>query len=96
MPLVAHLALRLDTADLSVSYAAVAATLEETMATEGCLGAEVLTDLADPSLLVIVETWASEEHDAAYRAWRRGAGAPTKLLAVLAGPPTLRRFSTTT
>ena len=69
--------------------------LTDTRAFDGCLGVDVLIDNDDPTHLIAVERWESEEHDAAYRAWRAGAGAggPASLGAVLAAPPVLTKFT---
>jgi quinol monooxygenase YgiN len=64
-----------------------------TRAFEGCLGVDVLIDVAEPTHIVAVERWASEERDAAYRAWRAGDGR-TNLASFLAAPPVLTKFST--
>ncbi len=48
--------------------------LVATRAFDGCLGVEVIRDIADPTRLIAVERWASLEHDRAYRAWREGEG----------------------
>ena len=72
-------------------HAELHAILSDTRAFEGCLGVDVLTDTADPTHLVAVERWASEEHDAAYRAWRAGDG-KTNLGSFLATPPVLTKF----
>jgi quinol monooxygenase YgiN len=66
--------------------------LGDTRAFDGCLGVEVLIDAADPTHLIAIERWASEEHDAAYRAWRAGDG-QTNLAAFLAAPPVLTKFT---
>jgi quinol monooxygenase YgiN len=66
--------------------------LSDTRAFEGCLGVEVLIDTADPTHLIAVERWASEDHDAAYRAWRAGDG-QTNLASFLASPPVLTKFT---
>jgi quinol monooxygenase YgiN len=66
--------------------------LSDTRAFEGCLAVEVLIDNDDPTHIVAVEKWASEEQDAAYRAWRAGDG-KTNLASFLASPPLLTRFS---
>ena len=66
--------------------------LSDTRAFEGCLGVEVLIDSGDPTHIVAVERWASEEHDAAYRAWRAEDG-KTNLASYLASPPVLTKFS---
>jgi quinol monooxygenase YgiN len=73
-------------------HAELRAILKDTRAFEGCLGVEVLIDTADPTHLVAVERWESEEHDAAYRAWRAGDG-KTNLASFLASPPVLTKFS---
>jgi quinol monooxygenase YgiN len=67
--------------------------LSDTRAFEGCLGVEVLIDSDDPTHIVAVEKWASEEHDAAYRAWRAEDG-KTNLGSYLVSPPVLTKFST--
>jgi quinol monooxygenase YgiN len=66
--------------------------LSDTRAFEGCLALEVLIDSDDPTHIVAVEKWASEEHDAAYRAWRAGDG-KTNLASYLVAPPIVTKFS---
>jgi quinol monooxygenase YgiN len=73
-------------------HAELHSILSDTRAFEGCLGVDVLIDTADPTHLVAVERWASEEHDAAYRAWRAGAG-KTNLASFLVSPPILTKFT---
>jgi quinol monooxygenase YgiN len=68
------------------------AILSDTRAFEGCLGVDVLIDTADPTHVVVVERWASEERDAAYRAWRAGDG-QTNLASLIASPPVLTKFT---
>lgn len=65
--------------------------LSDTRAFEGCLAVEVLIDSDDPTHIVAVEKWVSEQHDAAYRAWRAGDG-KTNLAPYLASPPILTKF----
>jgi quinol monooxygenase YgiN len=74
-------------------HAALHAVLTETRAFAGCLGVEVLVDTKDPTRFVAVEQWESEEHDAAYRAWRAGDGQPTALAGFLAAPPVLTKYT---
>jgi quinol monooxygenase YgiN len=88
----ATLDLRLKPEDLEASYMLVHEVLGQTRAFEGSLGVEVLIDNADPTHLLVVESWRSLEDDAAYRAWRAGAG-KSPLGAVLAGPPTLAMYT---
>jgi quinol monooxygenase YgiN len=66
--------------------------LNDTRAFEGCLAVDVLIDSDDPTHIVAVEKWASEEHDAAYRTWRAGDG-KTNLASSLVSPPVLTKFS---
>jgi quinol monooxygenase YgiN len=66
--------------------------LSDTRAFEGCLAVDVLIDRADPTHILAIEKWESEEHDAAYRAWRAGDG-KTNLAASLAAPPVVTKFS---
>ncbi|WP_104136990.1 MULTISPECIES: putative quinol monooxygenase [unclassified Cryobacterium] len=65
--------------------------LTGTRAFDGCLGVDVLVDAEDPSHLILLERWASAEADAAYRAWRAGAGA-TELGSLLASAPQVSQF----
>jgi heme oxygenase (mycobilin-producing) len=74
--------------------AIIESTLTVTRAFDGCLGLEVLEDVADKTHLVVVEHWASMEHDAAYRAFRASPAGASDLGSVLAGAPTLTRFET--
>lgn len=73
-------------------HAELRTILNDTRAFEGCLGVDVLIDTADPTHIVAVEKWESEERDAAYRAWRAGDG-KTNLASFLASPPILTKFS---
>ena len=73
-------------------HAELHSILSDTRAFEGCLGVKVLIDTADPTHLIAIETWASEEHDAAYRAWRAGDG-QSNLASFLASPPVLSKFT---
>jgi quinol monooxygenase YgiN len=73
-------------------HAELRAILSDTRAFDGCLGVDVLIDTADPTHLVAVERWESEEHDAAYRAWRAGDG-QTNLASFLASPPVLTKLA---
>ena len=93
MAITAFLELRLKPEALDQGlHAELHSILSDTRAFEGCLGVEVLIDTADPTHLVAVETWASEEHDAAYRAWRAGDG-QTNLASFLVSPPVLTKFA---
>jgi quinol monooxygenase YgiN len=91
MPITAHLDLNLKAETLDSAPAALREILADTRAFDGCLGVEVLVDSTDPAHILVVERWASMEHDTAYRAWRAGDGA-SGLGALLAAPPVLTHF----
>jgi quinol monooxygenase YgiN len=69
------------------------ATLTDTRAFPGCLDLTVLNDSADPTHVMVYETWESVEHDRAYRAWRARPEGASDLRSVLAAPPTLTLFT---
>ncbi len=94
MTITAHLEVHFDQDHLVDGPALLAEILEDTRAFDGCLGIEVLTDIADPAHVVVVELWESNEHDLAYRAWRAGPGA-SDLGSVLAEPAVLTKFEVT-
>jgi quinol monooxygenase YgiN len=76
------------------ALAVVSEVLGATRAFPGCLGCDVLVDAADPSHVVVVETWESLEHDDAYRAWRATPEGASRLHEVLAEPARLTRWTT--
>lgn len=49
--------------------------LKETRSFAGCTRVDLLADIDDRAHYVAYETWESNEHDLAYRAWRQGDGA---------------------
>ena len=93
MPITAHLDLTLKAESLPTAPAVLRDILADTRAFDGCLGVDVLVDGKDPAHVLVVEKWASLEHDAAYRAWRAGEGA-SGLGELLAAPPVLTHFET--
>jgi quinol monooxygenase YgiN len=93
MPITAHLDLTLKAEALPTAPAVLRDILSDTRAFDGCLGVEVLVDSQNPAHVLVVEQWASLEHDAAYRAWRAGDGA-SGLGELLAAPPVLTHFET--
>jgi quinol monooxygenase YgiN len=93
MPITAHLDLFLKTESLPTAPAVLRDILSDTRAFDGCLGVDVLVDSHDPAHVLVVEQWASREHDSAYRAWRAGDGA-SGLGELLAAPPVLTYFET--
>ena len=91
MPITAHLELFLTTESQPTAPAVLRDILADTRAFDGCLGVEVLADSNDPTHVVVVEQWASLEHDSACRAWRAVEGA-SRLGELLAAPPVLTHF----
>lgn len=91
MPITAHLDLTLKAEALPTAPAVLRDILSDTRAFDGCLGVEVLVDSQNPAHVLVVEQWASLEHDAAYRAWRAGDGA-SGLGELLVAPPVLTHF----
>ncbi|WP_344366240.1 putative quinol monooxygenase, partial [Arthrobacter humicola] len=75
MPVTAHLDLKLKPEAVPTAPAVLREILTDTRAFDGCLGVDVLVDSNDPAHFLVVEQWASLEHDAAYRTWRAGDGA---------------------
>ncbi|MEU2349570.1 antibiotic biosynthesis monooxygenase family protein [Modestobacter sp. NPDC049651] len=94
MAITALLELDLDPEQLDDALGVLRETLVATRAFPGCLGLEVLQDTDDPAHVVVVEQWESLERDDAYRAWRATPEGASPLGTVLAGPPSLHRFST--
>jgi quinol monooxygenase YgiN len=93
MPITAHLDLTLKADSLPTAPAVLRDILAATRAFDGCLGVAVLADSADPVHFLVMERWASLEHDSAYRAWRAADGA-SALGDLLAAPPVLTHFAT--
>jgi quinol monooxygenase YgiN len=50
-------------------------------------------DESDPTKVVVLERWESHEALTSYQQWRAGDGVPHQLIAVLAGPPRSRSFT---
>ena len=87
--LTALLDLRLDAARLDEAHRVIDETLVATRAFPGCLGVEVTVDVTDPAHVVVVESWASREDDAAYRAFRATPEGRSDLGTVLTAAPVL-------
>ena len=91
MPLTVLLDLRLKAEAIAGAPALLRAILADTRAFDGCLGVDVLLNTEDASHVILLERWTSADADAAYRAWRAGAGA-TELGSLLVGPPQISQF----
>jgi quinol monooxygenase YgiN len=78
---------------LATAPAVVHDTLAATRAFAGNLGVEVVVDVADPTHYLVIEQWESLEADEAYRAWRSTPEGRSDLGSILAGAPTLTKFS---
>lgn len=68
-------------------------TLAQTRAYSGNEAIEVLVDDADPLKLVVVETWETTAHHAAYAEWRTTPEGANRLGEIVATPPVKRIFS---
>jgi quinol monooxygenase YgiN len=95
MPTTVHLELHVDPARLDLAHEIARETLVATRAWPGCAGLEVLVDDADPSVMIVVETWASSADHDAYVAWRATPEGANRLPEVLLAPPTTRTFAET-
>ena len=93
MAIIAILDLQLKAESLDSAPAILRATLTDTRAFPGCLSVTVLNDSADPTHVVLYETWESIDHDRAYRAWRATPEGASDLGSLLAAPPTLTLFT---
>jgi quinol monooxygenase YgiN len=74
----------------------IEAVLKDTRAFAGCLGVEVLVDVADEAHVTVVEHWESLERDDAYRAWRATPEGASGLRDLLDRPSALYRYETRT
>jgi quinol monooxygenase YgiN len=79
--------------ELDAAPSLITETLKATRAFDGSLGVDVSIDVNDPAHVVLVERWESIEHDDAYRAFRATPDGASKLGTIVAGPPTLTRFT---
>ena len=94
MAVTAFLDLHLRDDAIAGAPAVLAETLKDTRAFAGCLGLEVLQDVADGAHLTVVERWESLQHDDAYRAWRATPAGASRLGELVAAPPVLTRYET--
>ncbi|WP_072804963.1 putative quinol monooxygenase [Rhodococcoides yunnanense] len=93
MALIALLDLKLKTETLDDAKVVLGRILADTRAFEGCLGVDVLVDDADEGHWIAYERWESAEADAKYREFREGPGKITDLGPLLAGVPSLTKYS---
>lgn len=66
--------------------------LPATASFPGNEGTEVLADDTDPTKLLLVTRWTSQEFFDAYAAWRQSPEGTTRLGEVSSRPPTSRHF----
>ncbi|MET4047534.1 antibiotic biosynthesis monooxygenase [Rhodococcus sp. 1163] len=95
MALIALLDLKFKPEALDDAKVVLARVLAETRAFEGCLGVDVLVDEADPTHWIAHERWDSAEADAKYRDFRAGPGKIADLAPLLAGAPSLTKYTIT-
>ena len=94
MAIVSLLELTLRPEAVADAPAVIRETLVATRAFDGFLDVQVTVDATDPTHVVLIETWESLEHDAAYRVWRATPDGASNLGSVLASPPVLTKLTT--
>jgi quinol monooxygenase YgiN len=77
---------------LEAAKEAIRETLKATAAAEGNEKLEVVVDDADPSKVIIIETWRSAADHDAYVAWRATPEGASSLGSIVAAPPVTRTF----
>ncbi|NKX55919.1 putative quinol monooxygenase [Arthrobacter mobilis] len=77
---------------LEEAQEAVGRTLKFTRTFDGCLGVDVLIDRVDETRWLLVESWESAEHNAAYLSYRSSQGVKSELAPFLAGPPSVAKY----
>lgn len=92
MNITAQLDIRIKPEALDGAAALISDVLTATRAFDGNLGVEVLIDEADPTHFVLVETWESIRHDAAYRDWRSTPAGASALGDILSDVPVLTLY----
>lgn len=93
MPITALLEFRVTPEAVATAPAVIHTTLAATRAFAGNMGVEVVVDIVDPTHFVVIEQWESLEADEAYRAWRSTPEGASDLGSILAGAPSLTKFS---
>jgi quinol monooxygenase YgiN len=93
MAITAILDLRLKPEAVDRANDVLHATLTATRQFDGCLGVDVVVDTTDATHILLIERWASPEHDAAYRAWRATPEGKSELGTLLAGPPSAALYT---
>lgn len=93
MALIALLDLTFKPDSVDEARALLKTVLADTRAFDGCLGVEVWVDETNDARFVAYETWESAEADAKYREFRAGPGAIKELPPLLAGAPTLTKYT---
>lgn len=93
MAITSLLELTLKPESVADAPAVIRETLVATRARDGFLDVQVMVDETDPTHVVLIETWESLEHDAAYRVWRATPEGASNLGTVLASPPVLTKLT---
>jgi heme oxygenase (mycobilin-producing) len=90
---VAILDLQLKPESVDTAHELIHATLSQTRAFPGCLGATVLVDTENPAHVVVYESWESIERDEAYREWRKTPEGASRLGTILASALKLTKYT---
>ena len=67
--------------------------MQDTRAYEGCSSVDVLQNSDDGDNVVLVEVWNSHDQYEKYLTWQRGRGTTDRLMELVAGAPSIRRFN---
>ncbi|MEJ8757147.1 antibiotic biosynthesis monooxygenase [Pontibacter sp. H259] len=68
--------------------------IPDTRIYDGCLHSNVFQHEKEPTTLLMVEDWETQEHHKKYLAWCTKTGKLRELIRFLSGPPSLRYFYT--
>ena len=70
------------------------ALLPDTRAHKGCQSLEYVQNQDDPDALLVMQKWDTRACYETYLKWRQDRGDVEKIVALLAGPPSIRFFDT--
>ncbi|MER2997652.1 putative quinol monooxygenase [Pontibacter populi] len=68
--------------------------IPDTRIYEGCLASKLFQSEKEPTSLLMVEDWESQDHHRKYLDWCTRTGMLRKLLRLSSGPPNLRYYHT--
>ncbi|MDP6951328.1 MAG: putative quinol monooxygenase [Alphaproteobacteria bacterium] len=69
--------------------------LADTRAYAGCISIDTLRNMETPDEIVVYERWETADDHGKYMGWRTETGVVDQIVALLAGPPVVRRYEET-